>query len=101
MEIVEFLIGEAKVPLYRSVTPPEAELLRALLGAEFHFALEEGEPLDELLFDALSALAMRADLFFTPPPESCVLGTFELHDVVRPPVSRRGAPEVAGGPRTH
>lgn len=101
MEIVEFLIGDEKFPLYRSVTPPEAELLRALLGADFHFALEEGEPLDELVFDALSTLAMRADLFFTPPPASSVLGTFELHDVIRPPASRSSAPRLAGGPRTH
>ena len=33
MEILEFLIGAEQMPVYRTVTPQEAELLRTLLGA--------------------------------------------------------------------
>lgn len=89
MEILEFLLGEEHFPVYRTLTCKESEMLRALLGEAFHFELEEGEPLDELLFDVLSGVTMRADFFFVPPPESSLVGTFELRDVTVPQPSSR------------
>jgi hypothetical protein len=80
MELVRFLIGSTNFPVYRTITKNESEMLRALLGAGFHFQLEEGEPMDSFLFDVLSAVAMRAEVYFAPPPHSLLLGTFELHD---------------------
>ena len=84
MELVRFLIGNEHFPVYRTVTKSESQMLRALLGAGFHFELEEGEPMDELLFDVLSGVAMRANFYFAPPPRAALLGTFELRDAVVP-----------------
>jgi hypothetical protein len=101
MEILEFLIGDEQLPVYRTVTPSEAQLLRALLGAEFHFELEEGEPLDELLFDVLAAVAMRADFYSVPPAEASVLGTFELRDGIASAPIKRRAPASPPRGRSH
>jgi hypothetical protein len=100
MEILEFLLGSEQLPVYRTVTPKESEVLRGLLGNDFHFPLEEGEPLDDLVFDVLAALAMRSDIFFALPPEADVLGTFELRDAALPAVPARSRPLVLR-PRTH
>lgn len=94
MEILEFLIGDERLPVYRTVTAHESEMLRALLGQEFHFELEDGEPLDELLFEVLSTLAMRADFFLSLPPDASVLGTFSLRDASLP----RPGPRTASRP---
>lgn len=95
MEILEFLLGAEQLPVYRTVTTREAEMLRALLGVPFHFELEEGEPLDELLFDVLSTVAMRADFYLSPPADASVLGTFTLRDA-RIPAPSAGSGAVRG-----
>jgi hypothetical protein len=90
MQLVEFLIGDENFPVYRTVADREVEILKALLGRDFHFELVDGEPMDELLFDVLTPIAVEADFFFVPPPEATVVGTFELKDVEVPtPEPRR------------
>jgi len=84
MEILEFLIGEEQLPIYRTVDGSESQILRALLGAGFCFELRDGEPIDELLFDVLAGVGMRADFFFSPPEGASILGTFELVDAAVP-----------------
>jgi hypothetical protein len=84
MEILEFLIGEEQLPIYRTVHDSESEILRALLGAGFCFELRDGEPIDELLFDVLAGVGMRADFFFSPPEGASILGTFEVVDAAIP-----------------
>ncbi|MBE0616866.1 MAG: hypothetical protein IH608_02910 [Proteobacteria bacterium] len=80
MDIIEFQVADGLFPLYRVVTPGESQMLRALLGEDFRFPLEDGEPLDDLLFDVLAAGGMRSGILFSPPPEARLLGTFELRD---------------------
>lgn len=101
MEILEFLLGDEHFPVYRTVTDRESEMLRALLGEAFHFELAEGEPLDDLLFDVLAGVTMRADFFFAPPPESSLVGTFELRDVTVPQPAAGHPGRVPARPRVH
>ncbi len=100
MECVKFLLGASQLPFYRTVSEGESQMFRALLGRGFHFELEEGEPLDELLFDVLSGVAMRAEFYLEPPADAALLGTFELHDAA---ASCRFAEAVErlGSDRTH
>lgn len=84
MRLVEFLLGSEQFPVYREISGKEAQLLAALLGRDFHFVLEEGEPMDELLFDVLNRLGGSSSFFFTPPTDAAVFGTFELRDAVVP-----------------
>lgn len=96
MQLVEFLIGKEQFPVYRQISGGEEQLLAALLGRDFHFVLEEGEPMDELLFDVLNRVGASSTFFFTPPTDAAVFGTFELRDAVVPgppqPRSRRRHP---------
>lgn len=101
MEILEFLIGDEQFPVYRTVTPREADLLRTLLGASFHFELEEGGAMDELLFDVLANVAMRADVFFARPPDASVLGTFALRDASVSSTTRSAAARGSRRMRVH
>ncbi len=94
MEMLRFLLGAEQLPVYRTVTEHESEMLRALLGSGFYFELEDGEPLDGLLFDARSGVAMRAQVYFALPPGAFVLGTFELRDS-----EQRGDGEALEWPR--
>ena len=80
MRLVEILIGEERFPVYREISEREEELLRAMLGRNFHFVLEDGEPMDELLFDVFTKFGASSDFFFTPPDDAAVSGTFELRD---------------------
>lgn len=102
MKMLEFLLGEEQLPIYRTVTPQESEVLRALLGADFRFPLVDGEPLDDLVFSVLAAMAMRSDVYFTPPLQADVLGTFELRDASLPmPATPPPLPRRPLRPRTH
>ena len=95
MQLVEFLIGEERFPVYQSVADSEVQVLRALLGTNFRFELVDGEPMDELLFEVLTPIAVRANFFFVPPPESNVVGTFEMRDVRVPtPEPREAQPQA-------
>ena len=84
MQLVEFLLGNEQFPIYRELTDREEQLLVAALGRDFHFVLEEGEPLDDLLFDVLTRVGASSDFFFTPPNDAAVFGTFEMKDSVVP-----------------
>jgi hypothetical protein len=102
MEVLEFLLGDEQFAVYRTVTPGESEVFRALLGSDFRFPLEEGEPLDDLVFDVLAVVAMRSDFYFTPPPHADVLGTFELRDTTLSVASKPAQTRpLALRPRTH
>ncbi len=90
MDMVEFTVADGLFPMYRALTPSESQMLRALLGEDFRFPLEDGEPLDELLFDVLAAGGMRAGLLFSLPPDARVLGTFELRDGTARAAPREG-----------
>ena len=91
MKLVEFLIGDEQFPVYREITDREEQLLAAVLGRDFHFVLEEGEPMDELLFDVLTRVGASSNFFFTPPNDAAVFGTFEMKDaeVPAPPAGNR------------
>ncbi|MDF1552389.1 MAG: hypothetical protein P1P84_04970 [Deferrisomatales bacterium] len=84
MQLVEFLIGSEQFPIYREITDREEQLLAAVLGRDFHFVLEDGEPMDELLFDVLTRVGASSSFFFTPPSDAAVFGTFEMKDVEVP-----------------
>lgn len=103
MEVLEFLLGPEQLPVYRSVTPNESRVLRALLGSAFRFPLEEGEPLDDFVFEVLSALAVRSDFFFSLPLDADLLGTFELRDadLPTPPSLSARLPRSPLAPLTH
>ncbi len=94
MELVCFEIGSERFPVYRTLSPEEGQILRALLGTGFQFPLTDGDPLDALLFEVLATVGMRADFYFTPPVGSSLLGTFELRDERVP-----APPDVVSGPR--
>ena len=103
MQLLQFLIGEESFPVYRTVEDREVRILRALLGADFCFELADGEPMDDLLFQVLSPIAVTADFFFVPPPDSTIVGTFELRDA-EIPAPQRGWESSRGvhpGPRVH
>ena len=94
MDVIRFFPAEGLFPLYRTLSPGESHMLRALLGEDFLFPLVDGEPMDELLFDVLAPAGMSAQFYFSCPDGARVLGTFELRD------GRAGAPTGAGpGPR--
>jgi hypothetical protein len=102
MQLVEFLIGEECFPIYREITPGEEQMLAALLGRHFHFVLEEGEPMDQLLFDVLTGVGASSDFFFSPPKDAAVLGTFQLRDAEIPePAPRRHRRRGRRYPTTH
>ena len=84
MQLVEILIGAERFPVYREIGRREEELLMAMLGRNFHFVLDAGEPMDELLFDVLATVGASAEFFFSPPENAAVFGTFELKDSVVP-----------------
>lgn len=102
MQLVEFLIGDECLPVYRAVSPGEEQMLAALLGRPFHFVLEEGEPMDQLLFDVLNGVGASSEFFFAPPTDATVLGTFELKDTEVPePAPRPYRPRGGRYPTTH
>jgi len=80
MDVIRFFPAEGLFPLYRTLSPGESHMLRALLGEDFLYPLEDGEPMDELLFDVLAAAGMSAEYFFSCPEGAYLLGTFELRD---------------------
>jgi len=99
MDIIEFTIADGLFPLYRALTPSESQLLRALLGEDFRFPLQDGEPLDELLFDVLAGGGMRTGVLFSLPPDARLLGTFELRDGAASPAAAGG--QEPRGPTFH
>ncbi len=101
MEFLKFLLGSNQVPLYRAVSERESEMFRALLGRGFHFELDEGEPIDTFLFEALSGVAMRANLCLSPPEDAAILGTFELRDRLSTAASAEGWSSSSISARTH
>lgn len=102
MRLVEFLIGDEQFPVYREISEREEQLLTAVLGRDFHFVLEEGEPMDELLFDVLTRVGASASLFFAPPGNASVFGTFEMKDTEVPAPPAGGRPRARGRqPVTH
>ncbi len=80
MKLVRFLLGSEELPVYRTVTDQEDEVLKALLGGGFRFELVDGEPVDELLFDVLARISIVPDFYFAPPDGARVVGTFSLRD---------------------
>lgn len=80
MDVVRFFPTEGLFPLYRTLSPGEGHILRALLGEDFLYPLVDGEPMDELLFDVLAPAGMSAQYFFSCPEGAHLLGTFELRD---------------------
>jgi len=94
VDVIRFLPAEGLFPLYRTLSPDESCMLRALLGDDFLFSLRDGEPMDELLFDVLAPAGMSAQFFFSCPEGAHLLGTFELRDdrvrlPARAPLGRR------------
>lgn len=94
MDVIRFRPADGLFPLYRSLSPGETSMLRALLGEDFVFPLIDGEPMDELLFDVLAPAGMSAHFYFSRPAGARLLGTFELRD-------GRTGPVESGGGRTH
>ena len=102
MHLVEFLIGDEQFPIYREITVREEQVLAAVLGRDFHFVLEEGEPMDQLLFDVLTRVGASSNFFFTPPHDAAVFGTFEMKDAEVPTPSAWTRPRRLGRhPTTH
>ena len=98
MDVIRFFPAEGLFPLYRTLSPEESHMLRALLGDEFLFPLVEGEPMDELLFDVLAPSGMTAQFYFSCPEGAHLLGTFELRDGSAGPPARA---EPGRQPRSH
>lgn len=102
MQLVEFLIGDEQFPIYREITDREEQLLAAVLGRDFHFILEEGEPMEQLLFDVLTRVGASSNFFFTPPTDAAVFGTFEMKDAEVPTPTAGNRPWLRGRyPTTH
>lgn len=87
MKIVKFLVGSNDFSVYRTVAGDEADMLNALLGDDFCFGLDDGDPMDDFLFNVLSQAAMGSTCYLIPPPNANLIGTFKLSDGRMPSIN--------------